>query len=502
MRARTRPLRWSLVAWLSLALPSVAGAWGLTGHHIIATIAANRLTPSAQSGVAALLGRESLVGVSTFADDVRSARPETRGWNFVDIPRAESNYVPARDCPQRNCIIEKVEAFWATLANPAASRGDRAEALKFLAQLVGDLHQPLHVCGDNRGQNAVRVNFFGRQTSIHAVWDSDIIVRRGGSVTDYAAALEALASFRDRAVLERGTVLGWALDAHRIADERAYVVPADSMQGDAYYQANRQALEDQLLLAGVRLARVLNDAFEGRGPPAVNAVVAGASAARAAPTTGERTNSAASTAASRTSAPASLPGRPPAASGLQPGSPAVALGFALLVAATAGVVAGVVAYRRAAAARRREAAAPPYDAASLPAAYEGPEPYIFVSYKREDAAQVRPLLARLGQLGYRVWYDKGIPGGAEWDAVIERRIIACAGLLFVLSRRSGASKHCRREVKFAEKRDRRILSVRTEPVDLGDGLDMLLGPYQIIDIGDADFDAELARALVYLVATA
>src|SRR5207253_413216 len=37
--------------------------------------------------------------------------------------------------------------------------------------------------------------------------------------------------------------------------------------GDTYYKANLPVLEDQLMKAGVRLARVLNEAFDHKLPP-------------------------------------------------------------------------------------------------------------------------------------------------------------------------------------------------------------------------------------------
>src|SRR5262249_41402631 len=64
-------------------------AWGAVGHHVVARIAWARLTPAARSAVTTLLGggrEEEFIAASTWADDVRGARPETYNWHFVDIP--------------------------------------------------------------------------------------------------------------------------------------------------------------------------------------------------------------------------------------------------------------------------------------------------------------------------------------------------------------------------------------------------------------------------------
>ncbi len=131
----------------------------------------------------------------------------------------------------------------------------------------------------------------------------------------------------------------------------------------------------------------------------------------------------------------------------------------------------------------------------LPAPYDGTAPFFFVSYKRDDWARIAPMVVLIGGHGFRVWYDRGIPGGAEWDALIEERVHACRWLLVFLSAAAMQSKHVRREVKFADRLDKPIVTVRLEEVPLGQGLEMLLGQYQMLDAGDADFEARLIRSL-------
>jgi hypothetical protein len=127
--------------------------------------------------------------------------------------------------------------------------------------------------------------------------------------------------------------------------------------------------------------------------------------------------------------------------------------------------------------------------------YSGNDSFIFVSYKRDDFESIRPLIRKVGEWGYRVWYDKGIPGGAEWDALIEDRLRRCAMVLFFMSRGSVESKYCRREVKFVDQLNKPILSLRLEPVELGHGLEMLLTQYKIIEVAAEDFAVEFERAL-------
>ena len=41
-------------------------------------------------------------------------------------------------------------------------------------------------------------------------------------------------------------------------------------------------------------------------------------------------------------------------------------------------------------------------------AYEGKDPYIFVSYAHKDSAAVFRLVEQLNERGYRICYDEGI----------------------------------------------------------------------------------------------
>ena len=129
--------------------------------------------------------------------------------------------------------------------------------------------------------------------------------------------------------------------------------------------------------------------------------------------------------------------------------------------------------------------APVGASAPLPNAYEGSEPYIFISYKHQDAALIAPFLQRIEESGRHVWLDRGIRGGEEWDAILEERIQGCILLMAFISQGAINSKYCRREIKFADALDKPILSVALEPVQLVHGLQMLLQQYQMI-FTDAD----------------
>jgi nuclease S1 len=278
---------------LLLAAPGRALAWGDPGHRIVAHLAARLLTESAGHQVSELLvENESLDTVAVWADTLRGSfntpgiRPETPRWHFVDIP-LQADYDAARDCPETpngGCVVSAVAMFQGVLASkrPGYYANSRAEALKFLVHLVGDLHQPLHCVDDqDAGGNLKRVVWLGGEVSkLHAVWDDGILgesMRRAGlaDALKYADRLFAELSAPQRqeasppasttpTVVDRATLETWARAAHAIARHAYADIGAKDANnryhlGTAYYTAHKAEVDDQLKRAGIRLARILNE---------------------------------------------------------------------------------------------------------------------------------------------------------------------------------------------------------------------------------------------------
>lgn len=281
-------LRPAAVAAL-LLLPCTALAWGRDGHRIVATLAAQRLTPAARAQVEELLadnpdGR-SLPAVSLWADWVRFEKlPQTANWHFVDIPLSRDTYDPGRDCRPEpgkgDCIVAALERMRDVLADRRRPRRDRVEALMFVVHLTADLHQPLHVAerdGD-KGGNKVEVTWMGERErrhrglrqgwNLHAVWDDGLLREAHRSTTQAVVQLNAWLATQNVAALQRGSVVDWTLEAHTVARQQAYrdadgrSIPSGGARlGRAYCDARLAAVDQQLAKAGVRLARLLNEAL-------------------------------------------------------------------------------------------------------------------------------------------------------------------------------------------------------------------------------------------------
>ena len=113
-------------------------------------------------------------------------------------------------------------------------------------------------------------------------------------------------------------------------------------------------------------------------------------------------------------------------------------------------------------------------------AYDGDDPYIFVAYAHKDKALVYPEIGRLHELGYRIWYDEGIPPTSEWLVEVDRHIEGCALFLVFISDNAFASEYVCDEINHAFQCRKPFLRVHLERTELPEGLRMRMQRIQAI----------------------
>lgn len=255
---------------VALLLPGIALSWGQDGHRIIAAITARNLAPAAAAQVKALLDDgETLESISSWADQVRPQRPETSTWHYINIRITESRSGASAagwksHCPEAGCVASVIGEMTRRLRDPGLDRAHRAEALKFLVHFASDLHQPLHA-GDmgDRGGNDVAVIYRNRATTLHSIWDTAMVRDWLASKPAERARLEKGPGFWARRSMRRGTVDDWLWESHDEA-RAAYAGLPDERPaplGEAYLQAAGPVISKQIERAGVRLAKLLNEAL-------------------------------------------------------------------------------------------------------------------------------------------------------------------------------------------------------------------------------------------------
>lgn len=258
-------------ALLLLIADPQSRAWGREGHRLTALVAEQYLTPETKAAVAELLHQETLADVAPWADTYREEHPETAGWHFVDIPKDAAKFDRQRDCPVstvdpkspwRDCVTDRILYFEGRLGDPSLSPPERAMALKFVVHLIGDVHQPFHAFGDDRGGNAIGVTFLGSRQcgtsncSLHAIWDDSIIEEQGLSEKKYTDRLLQEIKENHWERLDGGEPTTWANISHHYAVDA--LAPNGALITHEYVAEESKVVDAELALGGLRLARALN----------------------------------------------------------------------------------------------------------------------------------------------------------------------------------------------------------------------------------------------------
>lgn len=299
------------VAVLVLAPWSALG-WGDRGHQATGAVAFELLTPAAKAKVTRILGHMTLAQAATWPDDIRpdarlshtdearafNARfPNNREWHYVNLPLGTTAFPGDHRLAHRQNIVEQIGVCLDVLEGRSRRMLPR-HALCWLAHLVGDLHQPLHVgCGfftfdadgrptmitdpararadqHDRGGNQILLPGNRR---LHAYWDGEMV----------RAVWEASAGARLEALLLESVAEGlspdpgplrtwarnWALESvrgagqayrgitlgARTASDANWQIPAVWAPSEAEYRkGNRDLARQQLASAAFRLAEMLN----------------------------------------------------------------------------------------------------------------------------------------------------------------------------------------------------------------------------------------------------
>lgn len=255
----------SVAALLTTAFPAFLPAtpllaWGDKGHEIVANIAEPRLDPKARKRIEAILPPDrSLAEASTWPDRIAREIPDMGPLHYVNLPKTANTYVRERDCPERNCVVEALAWYQRVLATKDAPENVRRIALRFVAHLVGDVHQPLHAGhSEDRGGNNIIVTFQGMETNVHRLWDTDLLEATGFSSVRMAKRLSGRIRPADLVAWRAGSVAQWAEESAALARSHAYKATNGEEITKAYVKAAMPVIERRLAQAGIRLAWILN----------------------------------------------------------------------------------------------------------------------------------------------------------------------------------------------------------------------------------------------------
>lgn len=105
-------------------------------------------------------------------------------------------------------------------------------------------------------------------------------------------------------------------------------------------------------------------------------------------------------------------------------------------------------------------------------AYEGDEPYIFVSYKHIDSELVFPLIKRFHDDGFNIWYDDGLQIALDYSGIIYEKIAKSSLFIIFITKNVNNNADNRddfmmKELYLAISENVEVLPIYLEDVELG-----------------------------------
>jgi hypothetical protein len=247
-----------------LLTPAPAFSWFDKGHRVVGLIAQAHLSAAARKEMEKILpGSMTLADAAVWPDHEGRSVRDFDPLHYVSIPESASGYDQARDCPERNCMVEALNWFSAVVADKNAPIMTRRLALYYVAHLVGDMHQPLHAGRiTDRGGTEIRVSYRGQSTNLHFFWDRDLVDLEPGNEEEIAKRLTANLTESERGKWQSGDPTQWTNESLVLVRSHAYNTGTSGELTDDYVEKARPIVRSRLAQAGIRLAWLLNTALK------------------------------------------------------------------------------------------------------------------------------------------------------------------------------------------------------------------------------------------------
>lgn len=258
---------------------SEAYSWNSFGHRLVVQIAYNHLSPNAKKmcnlynqALAPIYGARTLVDAAPWLDSLRSQKDLwLQPGHYINIPfsRDGTALLP----PNTMNAIFAIEEAITVLNTRQTSLFDKGFSLRILLHVVGDIHQPMHAVSQfsrtlPKGDKGGNLRYLVRNPvarNLHSYWD-----KGGGLLTPRAQYSYTLLNRRANSMERRWpchpdlmvlTPKIWAEESHTIAVTKAYVFNTSEKPTKSYQKMVKKLSEQQIALAGCRLAALVNSLF-------------------------------------------------------------------------------------------------------------------------------------------------------------------------------------------------------------------------------------------------
>ena len=112
----------------------------------------------------------------------------------------------------------------------------------------------------DKGGNTILVEWFGKGTNLHRVWDEDMLASWGMSYDELANNAKLLCK-NDIKAIKKGSIVDWLHDTHKITKKVYKSVEPEENLRYRYSYDYFPIVREQLQKGGIRLAKILNDIF-------------------------------------------------------------------------------------------------------------------------------------------------------------------------------------------------------------------------------------------------
>jgi hypothetical protein len=124
------------------------------------------------------------------------------------------------------------------------------------------MHQPMHVSrAEDKGGNSIQLQFDGKGTNLHSLWDSGLINKQGETFEQMAIGYDKATS-KEITAWQSTDPMQWAYESYQISTKLYAEADKDKSPGDAYYQQYIPIVQQRIEMAGIRLAGILNAIFK------------------------------------------------------------------------------------------------------------------------------------------------------------------------------------------------------------------------------------------------
>lgn len=267
----------SILLLLFLGFSSKAFAWNAVGHALVAQIAYDQLTPEKQkywnkkiSALRKVYPKENFIYASLLPDQLKMRGIHAYdSWHFINLPIGSQT---KENIDVQN-IIWAIQQSEDVLNKAKANAFEKAFFASFLIHLVADAHQPLHCASlynhhfphGDYGGNSYRLKS-RKFPNLHTDWDrgagflNHSLWKNSTTLQESAKQLEKKypKSYFGYRIDQKNPAV-WTEESHHLAAQYAYTIPYFSKPSPSYQKKVREITQEQITLAGYRLALLLNN---------------------------------------------------------------------------------------------------------------------------------------------------------------------------------------------------------------------------------------------------